>query len=260
MDHWGWVATCNPWVRTRCAQSLLCGSTGWLGRPQTYAHGPCPRMFGSAPSSMRTFGANMWRQYQRSRRRWHQRSQIRYLLSAVACSRDIAVAPAPATQFLSRRGVHRTSSRSVLRCSCASRGVLRTSSVLYCSHPLCLTLLLRPWMFTLNLCLHPSWSTSRLRQRCTQHLRPECLGLCTLSLRSHALHLHLSLGTTRLRQLGTQYQHLSLRTSIHLPMCGPLLPRPWMSTWRLRHRCTLYLHQLLNTLLWAQHQHPSLWT
>ena len=45
-------------------------------------------------------------------------------------------------------------------------------------------------------------------------------------------------------QLGTQHQHLPWRTSLQLPQSLALLLRQWMSTWRLRQRCTQHQHQL----------------
>ena len=57
------------------------------------------------------------------------------------------------------------------------------------------------------------------------------------------------MSTLRLRQLGTQHQRLSWRTSRQLAQCLASLLRPWMSTWSLRQRCTQHLHQLLYVAL-----------
>ena len=74
-----------------------------------------------------------------------------------------------------------------------------------------------------------------------------CLWMSTLRFRLHGtLHLHRLLGTSRLRQVGTQHRHLSWRTSLQLPKCRPLpAPMdksapvldtlPWRQTWT-QHR------------------------
>ena len=65
------------------------------------------------------------------------------------------------------------------------------------------------------------------------------------------LHSHPSLGISRMRQLGTQRQYLSWRTSVQLPQCLASRRRLWMSTWRWRQRFTQHLHVCLSYVFLA---------
>ena len=108
-----------------------------------------------------------------------------------------------------------STTRSVLRCSCASRRVLRTSSVLLCT---CASGGIRRTSSVLRYCcargpavfyVAPAHVVENIASAPSWDAAPASVVKYTA--------LALLLGTSRLRHLGTQHQHLPWRTPIQLP-------------------------------------------